>query len=292
MIQKIVLFSSVSIFLLMSAEKSPDKRSLKRSKKLVESFCAFIPSGLTVIDGDTSSVQAFYMSKTEITNSQYNEFLAYLKRNKRFDDLKIAQVDSSKWNQGSSLNSKYAEYYHGHPAYKEYPVVNITREGAEMYCEWLTMYYDSLSNGTLKLKFRLPLREEHVRAARGDNHDHVYPWGGIYLRNTQGQPLCNFVRLDETNITKSDRGYEVKLLPNYSMAGVFDILAPAKSYWPNEFGIYNLSGNASELIAKEEKALGGDWSSPGYDVRITSEKAYAGASPMIGFRVVASYVQN
>ena len=68
------------------------------------------------------------------------------------------------------------------------------------------------------------------------------------------------------------------------------IIAKAESYYPNEFGFYNLNGNVSEMISDSEKAVGGDWTCPGYDVRIESEKEFKEAHPTVGFRVVATYL--
>jgi len=293
MLRIILLSSSLAAFFLLSNQSSKDKVALKRTSKVLNNFCAFIPSGRAVIDSDTVSVQAFYMSKTEITNFQYLEFLWYLKKHERWDDLKVAQVDSSKWNQINWTNNAYAQYYHRHPAYKEYPVVNVTREGAQLYCEWLTMMYDSISQGTMKIKFRIPTRAEQIRAARGDDHHAIYPWKGNNLRNSEGSYLCNFLSLNEGNIARSESGgFEVKIFEGTGVAYQTDIIAPAKSYWPNDFGIYNISGNVSEMIANEDVVLGGDWRCPGYNVRITSSKPYVGASPELGFRVVASFIEK
>lgn len=289
--KQFTLLISISLFtLLITSAKEKHGKSYKKALKTLEGFCAFVPSGNAVIDGDTISVQSFYMSSTEITNIQYLEFLASLRREGKWDELKIALIDSSKWSTPTSQNSKYEEFYHRHPAYRDYPVVNVSKEGAELFCKWLSKAYDSISNGELKLNFRIPTKAEYVRAARGDHHEYVYPWGGSHLRNTAGQALCNFVRLDETNITRSPEGYRVVLFPNYTMAGVFDVLAPGKSYWPNEFELYNLSGNAAEMISDGDLVVGGDWRCPGYDVRIESEQNYNGPAPTIGFRVVASFV--
>lgn len=285
---KITLLLILSTALFLSVEKEKHGKNYKKALKVLNGFCSYVPSGNSVLEGDTTSVQSFYMSKTEITNIQYREFLAYLKQHNKLDEWKSAQVDSSMWTTKNSMNSKYETYYHAHPAYNDYPVVNVSRANAEAYCAWLNRMYDSISNGEMKIKFRIPTHAEYIRAARGDNHMWVYPWGGRYLQNTKGEVLCNFLRLDETNITRVDDGYAVKVLPNYGMAGVYDILAPAKSYWPNDFGIYNLSGNCSEIIADKEILVGGNWSSPGYDVRIESEMPYTGASPKTGFRVVAT----
>ncbi len=92
---------------------------------------------------------------------------------------------------------QYGKHYHKHPAYHSYPTVNVSRDGAVLFCEWLTSIYDSLSNGELKLKFRIPTRAEWIRAARGDHHEYTYSWKGPFLRNSKGTVIANFVRLGE-----------------------------------------------------------------------------------------------
>ena len=71
----------------------------------------------------------------------------------------------------------------------------------------------------------------------GDNHDQrkIYPWNGSSLRNNtkqnQGQIMANF---------KRGRG------DNMGVAGSLnddaDITAPVRSYWPNDYGLYNIFG--------------------------------------------------
>ena len=39
------------------------KPSLKYAEKTLNEFCSFVPSGLSLIDGDTLSVQSFYCAK-------------------------------------------------------------------------------------------------------------------------------------------------------------------------------------------------------------------------------------
>ncbi len=281
------------LFVTLSIQKQKHSKTYKHALKVLEGFCAFIPSGNALVGRDTISVQSFYMSKTEISNFNYQEFLSALKRQGRIEDLKNAAIDTSLWNMPSGLDNKMKDYYHSHPAYRDYPVVNITKKGAELYCNWLTEMYDSLSGGEMKIKFRLPTEAEFIRAARGDHHMRRYPWGGPNLQNTQGQVLCNFLRLDATNIARTENGFEVKLIPNLAMSeNVYnDILAPAKSYWPNEFGLYNMSGNVAEMLGDRDEVIGGDWRSPGYDVRIESKRPYKTAEPSTGFRVVATVIK-
>lgn len=287
----ITVTSILLLGITLSLQKEKHSKAYRKTFKILKGFCSYVPSGKALVQKDSVSVQAFYMSKTEISNFNYQEFLSFLKKKGRVDELQKASIDSSLWNTPSGLNNKMKDFYHSHPAYRNYPVVNISKEGAQLYCDWLTEMYDSLSGGEMKIKFRLPTKAEFIRAARGEHHYRAYPWGGPYLRDSKGMILCNFLRLDATNIARTENGFEVKLIPNQAMSTTYmDILAPVKSYWPNEFDIYNLSGNASEMLGDVDEVVGGDWRSPGYDVRIESTRKYTGPEPTTGFRVVAVLV--
>ncbi len=195
----LILFSSI---FLLSLTKEKQSKAYKKSLKVLNGFCSYIPSGNALVKEDTVSVRGFYMSVREISNIDYLEFLHDLKKKGQFDLLEKAKIDTTGWYMVSGRNTAYAEYYHRHPAYREYPVVNVSKEGAQLYCDFLTRAYDSLSNGELKIKFRLPTKAEFLRAGRGDDHYATYPWKAPYLRNSEGQVLCNFLALGPTNITR------------------------------------------------------------------------------------------
>lgn len=288
-----ILLAFIWFFLAFSTRTNS---ALKQAKKVLDGFCALVPSGNAVIAEDTISVQAFYMSKTEITNAQYREFLNALKQKGDSATLSLAQIDSNAWRNPRNFSEPYASYYHSHPAYDNYPVVNITVQGAERYCAWLSDYYDSISNGTLKLIFRIPTQAEWIRAARGDEHHKQFAWTGNSIHNENGQKRANFLTIGEQNITRDSATNQLKLVSReqYFFEGPFagnDIIAPAKSYWPNEFGFYNLNGNVSEMIADRNRSIGGCWNAPGFDIRNESLMRYDGPDPRVGFRVVASVVR-
>jgi len=293
---KKTLATSCLVFTIILISFSTTKKpSSKRAMKVLDGFCNYVPSGNAVIEGDTVSVQSFYMSVSEITNIQYQEFIYSLSKNNNEEKLTVARIDSLQWTKmfKSFSGEKYGEYYHRHPAYHSYPVVNVSKAGAGLFCEWLTTRYDSLSNGELKIKFRIPTRAEWMRAARGNHHGYTYSWEGLYLKNSDGKTVANFVRLGERNITKNTETgkFEVQIIKlvdgEYNDSP--DVTAPVKSYWPNEFGFYNLNGNVSEMISDGDFAVGGDWRAPGYDVRNESIKTFNEANPTVGFRVVTTY---
>ena len=269
-------------------EKSPSL------KKLLPNSFVLVPIGKTVLNNDTVSVQAFYIVEKEVTNRDYKEFLRDLMMNGEKEKLHIAQVDSAKWNMLTGSNEPYAKYYHSHEAYKEYPVVNISHEGAMLYCKWLGEQYDKKHGTKGRFLFRLMEKAEYIRACRGES-DATYSWGTHALHNSKGQPMCNFTRLSAEHIHRNTekKTYEIRVdkIASSMITGV-DVLAPSKSYWPNSFKIYNLNGNAAEMIAQKGIAMGGSWQEPGYDVRVESERSYDGPNPLTGFRVVITSVEN
>lgn len=289
--QLIVFLIGGLILVSFTASK---KTGFKLAQKTLDGFCSFVPSGYSLIDGDTISVQSFYMSSSEITNLQYTEFLSDLLRKGDLKNYNIAKVDSTGWTRSfpEDYMQPMAQYYHAHPAYQNYPVVNITKEGADLYCKWLTAKYDSLSNGEMKLKFRIPNRSEWMRAASGNNLGAVYSWGSTQLRNEEGSMLANFLTMGSENIARNPTTGKMEVVKTVSSMDNdgADLIAKTQSYVPSEFGFYNMNGNVSEMVSDGKFAVGGDWYSPGYDIRNASIKEFDGAEPTVGFRVVATFL--
>jgi gliding motility-associated lipoprotein GldK len=131
-----------------------------------------------------------------------------------------------------SYNEPMTRAYYSHPAYDDYPVVGVTWEQANAFNYWRTEYWNAYrkSNGEQPVEqFRLPSEHEWEYAARGGRQLAPYPWGGPYLRNTKGCILANF---------KPGRG-------NYPEDGGF-YTVKVYSYWPNDYGLYNMAGNVAE----------------------------------------------
>jgi formylglycine-generating enzyme len=131
-----------------------------------------------------------------------------------------------------SYNEPMAKRYFSHPSFGNYPVVGISWKQATAFCEWRTNYLNSFLESKKRIAesdFRLPTEAEWEYAARGGRSQAPYPWGGYYLRNKKGCLLANF---------KPGRG-------NYPEDGGFYTVR-ADAYWPNDFGLYNMSGNVAE----------------------------------------------
>ena len=129
-----------------------------------------------------------------------------------------------------SANEPMTRNYFWHPAFDDYPVVGITWNQTQAFSHWRTKLWNGFKGDQPNTEsFRLPTESEWEYASRGGHDMAPYPWGGYYVRNTKGCLLANF---------KPGRG-------NYPEdGGLYTVKADA--YFPNDYGLYCMSGNVSE----------------------------------------------
>lgn len=223
-----------------------------------------------------------YIWPTEVSNQMYNTFLQELKNEGNVQQYALAQIDSSQWVIGKSYNMPFAEYYHKHPAYAQYPVVNISHAAAVLYCEWLSEKMNTLNNKKWKkVKVRLPNEAEWIRAAQAGDVNAIFAWTGADLKNKKGQYLANY---------KGENADTVKIAG--SLSDAYTITAPVESYWPNKWGIYNMSGNVAEMISEPDILKGGSWMHTSQLLRIDNRLPYDGSpKAYAGFRFVVEILE-
>ncbi len=242
---------------------------------------------------DFISIKSNYLFiyKTEITNKQYVEFLNWTKKNKDLTEYWRMFPDTTVWRQKLSFNEPFVFYYLQHQAYTDYPVVGVSYAQAQAFCQWQAMRIMETEtfkkSGYDKINVRLPSEKEWMMAARGGlSETAMYPWEGntIHMQNGRGSDQGKY----RLNIKGDVYSYSI----NPSNAGAAFITTPAESYWPNNWGIYNICGNVAEWV-EGQKAKGGSWNSLAYNARIDADAETPEdkiSSACIGFRPVLEVV--
>jgi len=251
----------------------------------------YIPSGkLKLNETKELTVQGFFMLSHEVSNIFYNEFLAYLKKNNQEEKYQIAKRQPEYW-----YSQPFEKTYDEHPAYNDYPVVTISKQGAELYCEWLEEIWSEKYPDFL-IEVRLPVEYEWVYAARGGHDFAPYPWGGYYYRNAKGQYLANFKKMEGGNITYDRKNDKYEVVRDALPKSIINLMSPVQSYIPNDYGLYNMSGNVAEMVSTNSltggyRTKGGCFDSTARDIQIEGRDEFEGwtePSKFIGFRPVIS----
>ncbi len=207
-----------------------------------------------------------------------------------------------------SFNDPQASLYFWHPSFDDYPVVGLTWVQASAFSIWRTDFMNTAlrKQGIPDVQnYELPLETQWEYAARGGLDLSMYPWGGPYTRNYKGCFLANFKPLrgnyiDDGNVYAGKVG----------------------SYEPNEYGLYDMSGNVAEWtrgayhpsayifqhdlqpdyqydakpqdppVMKRKVIRGGSWKDIAYFLQ-TSSRDYEyqdSTKPYVGFRNVRAYI--
>lgn len=138
-----------------------------------------------------------------------------------------------------SYNEPMAQKYFWHPAYDHYPVVGVDWNQANAFSVWRTQLHNAyLSSNDIAFinDYRLPTESEWEWAARGGLDLNPYPWGGPYIRNSQGCFRANYKPLRGNLV--DDGGFHTVIVAHYA---------------PNDWGLYDMAGNVAE------------WTSDAYD---------------------------
>lgn len=231
-----------------------------------------------------------YAGETEVTNNQYELFLQDLLKNRDFDQLARCGIGKTDWR--SLLPEPMRDlpdallFKHGRPEDPEMPVQNISFEAAQSYCDWITQVYNAAEGKKKfkKVRFRLPSPDEWTLAAAGGLKDAAYPWGGHFIRNSKGCYLLNINATEPCGDCPNDKD------GGANDGGFFTV--PATSYFPNNFGLYCVSGNVAEMTSTPGVSMGGSFQDIPYYSQIRTQGKYSGASPTIGFRVFMDVIEE
>jgi formylglycine-generating enzyme required for sulfatase activity len=129
----------------------------------------------------------------------------------RIGKYEVTNVQYAQCEKAGVCNAPYDARYLRDSAYAQYPVVHVTWEDANTFCQW--------TGG------RLPTEAEWEKAARGGLEGRLYPWG------------------DEEPVHDK----QAKNGANYD--GYSGDIQPVGSHAPNGYGLYDMAGNVWEWVA-------------------------------------------
>ena len=189
------------------------------------------------------------------------------------------------------------------PQTPDHPVVSVSRDDAQKFCEWLTKREQKMERIARTHLYRLPtdlewstmvgLQEEEGISPgwRDGRKQRVYPWGETWLRGEV--TVGNFADVSAASvpgvaIDRTISGYDDK----------FPYTAPVGSFPANSYGIFDLTGNVQEWVEDDYSKLGairfgvlrgGGWTTYQPEnllsgSRNAPEPSYS--EPSFGFRVV------
>src|SRR5258708_4342360 len=94
-------------------------------------------------------------------------------------------------------------------------------------------------------------------------------------RNSKG---CLLMAIINDNPCENDKRYAVK-----AKGGIF----PVHSFFANQYGLYCMQGNISEMTSEQGVAIGGNYLLPATEAHFNSKQEYTKPEVWLGFRCVA-----
>lgn len=186
----------------------------------------FIPGGPAWIGGPYSShnklinqnIDSFFIKKTEVTFAEYYKFwktLGTLEKNRYCPYIQLSENIKSyvpAWDKNGDYNSFCRP---------ELPVVGVTHEAADKFCEWLSL--------TQKSTYRLPTNHEWEKAARGGDCRN-FVWGNDF------SPDKTLARSNKTAKAKYKYWAKCGLFPeDKSVYGVLDMAGNIREWTSTKF---------------------------------------------------------
>lgn len=149
------------------------------------------------------------------------------------------------------------------PQGDDHPAVNISRQDARDFCEWLTRSERKAGRISPLCTYRLPTDEEWSRfaglnfeegsspASRDAQKPPVYPWGNEW--SPTGESVGNFAGAEAAGSSSVARE---RTIEDYDDG--YTHTAPVGMFAANRHGIFDLSGNVQEWVDDNYSSSGND----------------------------------
>lgn len=215
--------------------------------------------------------EGLYAAQMEVSNFEYRLFLEDVARREGKEKMQEYYPDTTAWTRDFPLafNEPMQHYYFYHPAYDDYPVVNISYEAAMAFAEWLNTCFEEYGKSKLPAgKWVLPDAAQWERAAAGSDSA---------LKQAADQTEASAI----VNLKYSVPG---EALSDFERDGAL-YMREVDYFDPDQDGFYSLFGNVAEMTSGKGIAKGGSWNHLPEQSGTKESQSYDGPSPMIGFRL-------
>lgn len=271
---------------------------------------------LEILPGTVQVEDNFFIDKWELSNHSYREYLYWTRRVFGLEKYKEELPDTlvwRDWTEGLTLDEPYIYEYFRHPLYSDCPVVGLSYEQVMNYSKWRsdrvfeiiliekgllnarntnevdsTNYFsiERYFNGKIEgIKpdfsipyphYRLPTKAEWEKIAQGFNKDEFgidYENRKIKRAIKKGNDLFRCTYFDVE--TQKEIQYDI---PDFVW-----------NYLPNDYKIYSMIGNVSEMIAEKGISKGGSFTHKKEECKISNDIPYEKPERWLGFRNVCTY---
>jgi hypothetical protein len=293
----------------------PDKLRYKKIKNLMlqklydrdKTLYTHIEADQMSYCNKTFTTSAFNMRIMGITNLEYKTFLADLLVQNRKQDYEAAKVFSEKWIT-NGYNELVKDYFRDEK-YNDFPVVNITIEGAKLFCKWqeeeIKVYMKQNKLKFKPLRVRLPFDYEWLYAARAgyvkiafeENYNTIFDLS----EGLVDESFVNRTKKITKQVKRKDSLYSLISINHYgwSEKDLIELFNKGLKYYnpfpgdtihSERMRIYGKTAHVSEIIEEKRSAqiwlIGASWKDKTDYLKLQNEFKTAGASPFVGFRPV------
>lgn len=255
------------------------------------------PAGAVWIDNAN-----VWLDEAEISNQEWRQY-----------ELRQAEAGTTAGMLTPSPAAQPVPDYYTNRFYNYYPVVGISYEQAQAFCNWRSQVVtallnqrnhvapaDSLNPAYVRCCYRLPTEREWEAAAALQSKlpfgtacstlpVQLVPEAAAYLRQRSGsaKPVAE-IRAD---IIAYNRTHPTLAIITCAQEIPYFLRTQTPGYVyqrpVNYYGLYQLLGNAAELVQEKGITKGGSYRDALADCRIEARGTYAGPAPYVGFRAAA-----
>lgn len=264
---------------------------------------------LPVPPGGTPLTDGLFLDETELANVHWLEYLHHLQQDSSRAKYRAALPDTSVWD-AVDVTGYMKKNYLRAPSFRFHPVVGLSYEQVQQYCNWRSEVATAAFNQDNKrrrkyrlrdqdvvFRYRLPTAEEWEMAAakgigakaatRTKKNDTALAYSIIdslgYSRPDKQEALQAYLSQHPDTAVNCIKAFEKGLY--------YGLLAPEKvdenSGWGQKEVYPHIWGNVAEMTSRKGEAKGGSWAHRLKDITAGAIQTYNAPTAWLGVRCVS-----